>query len=106
MSKRLELLRRAVESGNGDAFAMYGLAMEYRSLERFEEAHVAFQRLRERHPDYVPAYLMCAQTLERMGMPDKAREWLGAGIEAARSKGDAHALSEIESALAALPDAP
>jgi predicted Zn-dependent protease len=115
-SKRLEFLLQltgSAKSGQGasstkpgtaegDAFAWYGLAMEYRALERPEEALSTFATLRERVPGYVPMYLMCGQLLETMGRKAEARAWLTAGVEAAREKGDAHSASELESALAAL----
>jgi predicted Zn-dependent protease len=101
-SKRLEFLVKLTSTGKADAFAWYGLAMEYRSLERHDEALAAFESLRSQSPDYVPMYLMCGQMLEKAGRPDDARVWLTAGIEAARGKGDAHAASELEGALAAL----
>jgi hypothetical protein len=50
----------------------------------------------------VPMYLMCGQMLESMGRGEDARAWLTSGIAAARTKGDGHALSELESALGAL----
>src|SRR6266480_4055022 len=104
-SRRLEYLLKLTSGGGatgGDPFAWYGLAMEYRSLERYDDALAAFEALRSREPGYVPMYLMCGQMLEKMGRSVDARAWLGAGIEAARSKGDAHALSELEGALATL----
>jgi tetratricopeptide (TPR) repeat protein len=103
-SKRLEFLQKMTASapGRDDPFAWYGLAMEYRSLERHEEALATFVALRARAPDYVPMYLMCGQMLEKIGRIGEARAWLSAGIEVARSKGDAHALSELEGALGAL----
>jgi predicted RNA polymerase sigma factor len=61
-----------------------------------------FEALRSRAADYVPMYLMCGQMLEKIGRVDDAKGWLSAGIEAARKKGDAHALSELEGALGAL----
>jgi hypothetical protein len=79
--------------------------MEYRSLSRWEDALRTFEELRSRSPAYVPMYLMCAQVLESLGLPDDARTWLGQGAEAARAKGDEHALSEIEGALSRLPPA-
>jgi tetratricopeptide (TPR) repeat protein len=82
-----------------DPFAAYGLAMEYRSLDRHDEALRAFETLRARFPEYVPMYLMCGQMLEKMGRAADARAWLTTGIEAARKKGDAHALGELQSAL-------
>jgi predicted Zn-dependent protease len=100
-SKRLEFLQK-VATGGDDPFAWYGLAMEYRSLERADEALATFETLRDKAPDYVPMYLMCGQMLESLGRIDDARAWLAAGVEAARNKGDSHALSELEGALGAL----
>jgi len=101
-SKRLEFLQKLTASGNGDPFAWYGLAMEYRSLDRHGEALATFEALRARAPDYVPMYLMCGRLLETMGRHAEARAWLSAGVAAARTKGDAHALSELEAAIDAL----
>ncbi len=101
-SKRLEFLQKHTASGSTDPFAWYGLAMEYRALERHDEALATFERLRELAPDYVPMYLMCGQMLEKLGRANEARVWLEAGLTAARAKNDAHALNEIEAALGAL----
>jgi predicted Zn-dependent protease len=101
-SKRLEFLLKITAAGQADPFAWYGLAMEYRGLAMTDEALRTFEGLRERSPDYVPMYLMCGQMLESMGRVEDARAWLDSGIRAARAKGDGHALSELEGALAAL----
>jgi predicted Zn-dependent protease len=107
-SKRLQYLLKLTASeqgqggGSGDAFAWYGLAMEYRGLERYDDALATFEALRTRAPEYVPMYLMCGQMLEKMGRAADARAWLAAGVEAARKRGDAHALGELEGALEAL----
>jgi hypothetical protein len=103
-SKRLEFLQKLTTDGLGkdDPFAWYGLAMEYRALERHEEALTTFETLRAKAADYVPMYLMCGQMLEKIGRVDEARAWLSAGVEAARKKGDGHALGELEGALGAL----
>ena len=101
-SKRLEFLQKHTASGAADAFAWYGLAMEYRSLERHDEALATFESLRAKDPLYVPMYLMCGQMLEKLGRLEAAKQWLSAGVEAARKKGDTHALGELEGALAGL----
>jgi len=104
-SKRLEFLQKVTGQGGSsstDPFAWYGLAMEYRSLERHDEALATFEALRERSPDYVAMYLMCGQMLEKMGRAGDARTWFSTGIEAARKKGDEHSASELEAALGAL----
>mgnify|MGYP001592228670 CR=1 FL=1 len=102
MSKRLAFLEKLTRDGSTDPFAWYGLALEYRNLERNDEALATFRTLREKSPDYVAMYLMCGQLLEKTGKKDDAREWLEAGIAAAKAKGDSHALSELESAREAL----
>lgn len=102
MSKRLAYLEKAAAAGSTDPFVWYGLAQEYRSLARDEEALATFAKLRAASPDYVAMYLMCGQLLEKMARIDDAREWLAAGIVAAKAKRDSHALGELEGALAAL----
>jgi predicted Zn-dependent protease len=101
-SKRLEFLEKLTAKGSSDPFAWYGLAMEYRALDRRDEALATFEALRAQAPDYVAMYLQCGQMLEQMARVDDARTWLQAGIAAARAKGDGHALSELEGALGAL----
>jgi predicted Zn-dependent protease len=105
-SKRLEFLQKLTAQGAGEPFAWYGLAMEYRALERHDEALATFIALRERTPDYVPMYLMCGQMLEQLGRASDARAWLAWGIDAARTKGDSHAVAELEAALGALGHTP
>ncbi len=102
MSKRLAFLEKVTAAGSKDPMAWYGLAMEYRALERHDEALQTFTTLRTSTPEYVPMYLMCGQMLEKLGRNDDAREWLDAGVVAARKKGDSHAVGELESALATL----
>jgi predicted Zn-dependent protease len=101
-NKRLAFLEKVTRDGSTDPLAWYGLAMEYRKLERWDEALQTFTALRSRTADYVPMYLMCGQMLESIGRTDEAREWMDAGLEQARRKGDGHAASELESALALL----
>jgi tetratricopeptide (TPR) repeat protein len=101
-SKRLQFFEKMTKDGSDDPLAWYGLAMEYKSLERHDEALQTFGTLRARHSDYVPMYLMCGQMLENLGREDEAREWFEAGITAAKAKKDTHALGELESALAKL----
>jgi len=101
-SKRLAFFEKVTSEGNSEPMALYGLAMEYRSVGRPEDSLRAFERLRSAHPGYVPAFLMCGQLLEQMGRPEDAKSWYRAGIAAASEKRDTHAQGELEAALAAL----
>lgn len=99
MSKRLEMLEKLTASGKADSFTWYALALEYKSLERVDDAMGAFRRLRELDPAYVPAYLMAGSMLQAAGRLDEAREWIRTGIEKAQHKGDDHAASEMSDLL-------
>lgn len=102
MPSRLELLEKMVAAGHNDPFPYYGLALEYRSAGRLEDAVTLFATMRERFASYVPQYLMCGQILSQLGRRDDARAVLSQGISAARAARDAHALGELEGALAGL----
>jgi len=101
-SKRLAVLEKMIAAGTKDPFAWYGLAIEYSNLGRIEDALKAFSDLRQLDASYVPMYLMCGTMLAKAGRADEARKWLSEGIDAARDKGDNHALSELQAALAEL----
>lgn len=99
MSKRLELLERMIAKGTDDPFVRYARALELRSLERNDEALAALAEVRERHPDYVPCYLMAGQIAIALGRAQEAKDWLTLGVDVATRVGDDHALSEMRRAL-------
>lgn len=100
---RIEAIQKIVAQQPKDPFPYYGLAMEYKNAGRADEAHQAFADLESRFPDYVPQYLMHGNVLASLHQPDEARAVYERGIAAARKKGDAHALGELQQALAGLP---
>lgn len=102
MPTRLEALELMVSRQPNDPFPYYCLAQEYRSVGRTDDAVTAFERLRERFPEYVPQYLMAAQVLESLRRIEDARRWLTDGIAAARARRDSHALGELEAMLTTL----
>jgi hypothetical protein len=97
-TKRLGILEQMTQAGSRDPFVWYGLAMEYRSLSRNDEAFATFRRLKEIDASYVPMYLMCSQLLADMDKLELARAWIAEGIAIAAGKGDAHAAAELEDA--------
>jgi predicted Zn-dependent protease len=100
MNKRLEMLEKMTASGQADAFAWYGLAMEYRREGRTDDALRTFDTLRSAHPDYLPMYLMAGQMLAELERYDAARPWLEQGIAVAREQGNSKAIGELEGVLA------
>jgi predicted Zn-dependent protease len=100
MNKRLEILSQLVESGQADSFARYALALEYKKAGRNDEALAAFEALRAADPDYLAMYYMAGQLLLDMDREAQARDWLEAGVEIARRKGESKTLGELEATLA------
>jgi tetratricopeptide (TPR) repeat protein len=98
-ASRLEMLTQFLEQNPGDAFARYGLAMEYSNAGQTEQALAEFNKLLELHPDYTNGYFMAAQALERAGRTAEAKSMLEKGVEAARRTGNKHALSEMTGML-------
>jgi tetratricopeptide (TPR) repeat protein len=96
---RLQMLAQFLEQNPGDAFARYGLAMEYSNAGQTEQALAEFKKLLELHPDYTNGYFMAAQALERTGRTADAKQMLENGVEAARRTGNKHALSEMSGML-------
>jgi tetratricopeptide (TPR) repeat protein len=96
---RLQMLAQFLEQNPSDAFARYGLAMEYSKAGQTEQALAEFKRLLELQPDYTNAYFMAAQTLEHTGQTQEAKKMLESGVEAAKRTGNKHALSEMAGML-------
>jgi len=98
-TNRLQMLTQFLEQNPSDAFARYGLAMEYSKAGQTETALEQFNKLLELHPDYTNGYFMAAQTLERSGRTAEAKKMLENGIEAAKRTSNKHALSEMSGML-------
>ena len=99
---RLSMLLQFVEQNPKDPFARYGLALEYKNRGQLDQAAAAFATLIELQPDYTAAYLHSGNTLVALGRSDDARAVYQAGMAACQRKGDAHALSELQAAMAGL----
>jgi predicted Zn-dependent protease len=105
VANRLERLLEFVRDRPDDAFARYGLAMEYARAGDSEAALDEFARLRERHPDYASGYQQAGQLLIALRRHDEARALLSAGVAAAHRAGDRHAAAEMQGLLEELPPA-
>ena len=96
---RLAMLNEILAQNSGDAFARYGLAMEYSKAGEVERALDEFGKLLSTHPDYTAGYFMAAQTLVSANRADDAKKMLVDGISSARRTGNAHAQSEMTAML-------
>ncbi|HYO09538.1 MAG TPA: tetratricopeptide repeat protein [Tepidisphaeraceae bacterium] len=101
-SDRLVKLQQMLEKSPGDAFLLYGIALEYKKLGEGALALEFLDRVIRADPGYCYAYFQQGQVHEDGGDTEAAKAAYRAGVAAAQQKGDAHALSEIEGALAML----
>ena len=92
-------LKEILAMDPGNAFARYGLAMEYVNQGQVEIGLAEFDALIAANADYVPAYQMAAQTLAKVERIPEAIARLKVGIESARRAGNSKALSEMQGML-------
>ncbi len=96
---RIAMLTEILAGNPADAFARYGLALEYSKTGQTERAMEEFKILLEKNPDYTPGYFMAAQTLATAGRTEEAKRMLVDGIASARRTGNQHAQSEMTAML-------
>lgn len=93
------MLKEILSQNPTDAFARYGLAMEYAGSDRVDAALEQFATLLGDHPDYTAGYFMAAQTLARAGRTEEAKTRLKQGIGSADRTGNHHARGEMQAML-------
>jgi predicted Zn-dependent protease len=96
---RISSLNEILSQDPNNAFARYGLAMEFANSGQAEQALAEFSKLLSANPDYAAGYFMAAQTLVKADRIDEAKVMLENGIAAAQRKGDSHAASEMQGML-------
>jgi predicted Zn-dependent protease len=96
---KLAGLKEILTMDPNNAFARYGLAMEYVSQGEVSAGLAEFDALLAKHPDYTAGYFMAAQTLAKEERVPEAIERLKLGIASARRTGNNHALSEMQGML-------
>jgi len=96
---RLKKLQAMLERQPGDTFLLYAIALEHKKGGDHGSAIEYLDRTIQFDPTHAYAYFQKGQIYESDGDLDAARSAYQAGISAARTKGDAHALSELQGAL-------
>jgi len=102
MNNRLEGLLGFYQKDPNDPFILYGLALEYMSENKFNQAEDYFLKLLQQHPDYVAGYLQFAQLKEKDNKIEEAKELYKKGITAAVKTGDKKSAREMEDFLSEL----
>ena len=97
--ERMRKLRTMLEKEPNDAFLLYGLALEYKKRQEFDEAMKWLGRVIAVDPGYCYAYYQRGLVQEMQGDVEAAKRSYREGIAAAERKGDAHAREELSAAL-------
>lgn len=96
---KVAMLTEILQQDPQNAFARYGLAMEYAGRGETATAMAEFDRLLEGNPDYTAGYFMAAQTIAKTGDNDRAKSYLEKGMVCAQRTGNQHAYGEMQAML-------
>ena len=101
-ANRRRMLEEMLAESPDDAELRYALAMEDISADDPAAAVVRFRELAALPTPHVPAFLMGAQTLVKLGQTSEAMALLRAGVAAAQKQGNLHAMGEMQGMLDSL----
>ena len=95
---RLQRLREMLAQQPTDSFLNHALALEEIKLGNDSSARSLFESILQRDPDYIGSYYHLGKLLERQGDESAAIDIYERGMEAAKKRGDHHALNELRGA--------
>ncbi|MCU0430683.1 MAG: tetratricopeptide repeat protein [Cytophagaceae bacterium] len=95
---RIQQLLEFLKEDPSDTFSIYGLALEYWSIDRHESWRY-FQQLLDHFPLYSPTYYHAAKFQREEGNAALAEALYRKGIEVCQKEGNQKALRELRSAL-------
>ena len=93
-----------IEEEPNDSFLNHAWALEYFSLEKFEDAKKVFEKVLSENENYLASYYQLGQTLEKLNENEKAVEVYKKGIELAQKQNNNKAKNELAEALWMLED--
>ncbi|MBC7912787.1 MAG: tetratricopeptide repeat protein [Pyrinomonadaceae bacterium] len=95
-STRLQKLLEFYNSEPNDPFLKYALATEYIALNDFNTALIYFEDLIVNNKEYVGTYYHLGALYEKLNRKEDAVKIYQQGMQVARSAGDNHAYSELQ----------
>jgi Tfp pilus assembly protein PilF len=99
MNDRLKALIDFYNKDPKDSFVIYGIALEYMSLNNYTKAEEFFNNLLTNDPDYVAGYMQYAQMKTNINEINKSKELYKKGIQVAKKVGDNRSAKEMEEFL-------
>ena len=99
MSERLKTLFELYKKDPNDSFVAYGIALEYISIDNYDEAEKYLTKIITKDPDYLAAYMQLAQVKENLNKIEEAKDTYRKGIEIAKKNSELRTASEMEEFL-------
>ena len=93
---RLQKLLEFYANEPNDAFLKYALATEYIAINDFTSALIYFEDLIINNREYVGTYYHLGRLYEKLDRKEEAIKIYQQGMQVARSAGDNHAYSELQ----------
>lgn len=103
-NERIKHLVEMLEKEPFDSFLNYALATEFFKQGNSSEAIEMLEKILERNPDYLGAYLQLGQWYETVNKADKALAIYQKGCIVAQKQQNHKALSELNQAIFMLED--
>ena len=102
--QRFEALKIMLNDNPNDPFALYGLALEYKSDGDLDSAKPLLEKSIQVDPTQIYAYYQLAEVLIGLDEIDSAIDILQQGIEVAEDARDSKAIHELEALLMMVED--
>lgn len=99
---KIDQIRKMLTADPNDILLNYALAMELHNAGQHAESLAQFDKVIQIDPGYSAAYMQKAKALISLNRHSEARGVLQAGIQAARQRGDLHAVDKMEELLRAI----
>jgi tetratricopeptide (TPR) repeat protein len=99
MENRKKWIENMLQSQPNDPFLWYALALEHQKEENYPTTIEIFEKLVQKHPDYLPTFYQLGKAYEIIGEQEKAVDTFLEGKRLAKKNGDLKAAGELSEAL-------
>lgn len=99
MTQRLERLQSFLAHNPNDAFTLYAVGLEYRSIEDFNSSVSYLKKCIEIDSNYVAAYYQLAEIMILISEHQEAKRYIQLGLELCRKLNDTKTQGEFNALL-------
>lgn len=104
MTNRITQIEQYLQEQPEDEFLLHALAMEYKKMNRLDDAERLLKRVIDKNPKYIGSYYQLAQILQDKGCEPDALNTYEQGMKMAKQLGEWRTYNELRTAWEALMD--